>query len=182
MCVCIVAKLCPTLYCDPMDCSPPGSSVHGILQARTLEWVVIFFSRGSSRPRDRTHVSGLAVDSLPVSHSLISYCQPTPSPSPTTSRETSQGSHWGAAPRGVTGTHFLIRGYGWGQIQPLTPTTHLPSDVLHPIPLRNPVWKGHCLLEQGPEHKSKGWDIHVGRESPLADSKAEIPKAAISAA
>ena len=37
---------------DPMDCSPPGSSVHGILQARTLEWIAIPFSRGSSRPRD----------------------------------------------------------------------------------------------------------------------------------
>ena len=42
---------CPTL-CDPMDCSPPGSSVYGILQARILEWVAISFSRGFSRPRD----------------------------------------------------------------------------------------------------------------------------------
>ena len=42
---------CPTL-CDPMDCSLPGSSVHGTLQARTLEWVAISSSRGSSRPRD----------------------------------------------------------------------------------------------------------------------------------
>ena len=49
-------QLCPTL-CDPMDCSPPGSSVHGILQARILEWVAIFSSRGSSQPRDRTHAS-----------------------------------------------------------------------------------------------------------------------------
>ena len=40
--------------CNPMDCSPPASSVHGILQARTLEWVVISFSRGSSWPRDWT--------------------------------------------------------------------------------------------------------------------------------
>ena len=40
-----------------MDCSPPGSSVHGILQARILEWVAISFSRGSSQPRDRTQVS-----------------------------------------------------------------------------------------------------------------------------
>ena len=40
-----------------MDCSPPGSSVHGISQARILEWVAVAFSRGSSRPRDRTHVS-----------------------------------------------------------------------------------------------------------------------------
>ena len=43
--------------CDPTDCSPPGSSVHGILQARILEWVAIPFSRASSRPRDRTRVS-----------------------------------------------------------------------------------------------------------------------------
>ena len=42
-----VAQLCPTL-CDPMDCSLPGSSVHGILQTRVLEWVAISFFRGSS--------------------------------------------------------------------------------------------------------------------------------------
>ena len=51
-----VAQSCLTL-CDPMDCSLPGSSVHGILQARVLEWVAISFSRGSSQPRDRTQVS-----------------------------------------------------------------------------------------------------------------------------
>ena len=51
-----VAQSCPTL-CYPMDCSLPGSSVHGIFQARILEWVAISFSRGSSRPRDRTRVS-----------------------------------------------------------------------------------------------------------------------------
>ena len=53
-------SVCPTL-CNPMDkCSPPGSSVHGILQARMLEWVAISFSRGSSRPRDQTQVSHIA--------------------------------------------------------------------------------------------------------------------------
>ena len=54
-----VAQPCPIL-CDPVDCSSPGSSVHGILQARILEWVAIPFSRGSSWPRDRTRVSCLA--------------------------------------------------------------------------------------------------------------------------
>ena len=49
-------QLCPTL-CNPMDCSLPGSSLHGILQARVLEWVAISFSRGSSQLRDRTGVS-----------------------------------------------------------------------------------------------------------------------------
>ena len=51
-----VAQLCLTLW-DPMDCSLPGSSVHGIFQARILEWVAIAFSRGSSRPRDWNRVS-----------------------------------------------------------------------------------------------------------------------------
>jgi len=46
--------VCPTL-CDPIDCSPPGSSVHGNLLARILEWVAISYSRGSSQPKDRTH-------------------------------------------------------------------------------------------------------------------------------
>ena len=54
-----VAQSCPTL-CDPVNYSPPGSSVHGVLQARILEWVAISFSRGSSPPRDRTQVSHIA--------------------------------------------------------------------------------------------------------------------------
>ena len=49
-------QLCPTL-CDSMDGSPPGSSVHGILQARIPEWAAISFSRGSSQPRDQTCIS-----------------------------------------------------------------------------------------------------------------------------
>ena len=53
------AKSCPS-SCDPMDCSLSGSSVHGILQGRTLEWVAIVFSRGSSWPRTRTQVSCIA--------------------------------------------------------------------------------------------------------------------------
>ena len=48
-----------------MNCSPAGSSVHGILQARILEWVAISFSRGSSQPRDRTLSPALQADSLP---------------------------------------------------------------------------------------------------------------------
>ena len=51
-----VAQLCLAL-CDPMDCSLPGSSVHGIFQAIVLEWIAISFCRGSSRPRDWTRVS-----------------------------------------------------------------------------------------------------------------------------
>ena len=50
VCVCLVAQLCPPL-CNPLDCSLPGSSVHGIVPARILEWVSISSSRGSSRSR-----------------------------------------------------------------------------------------------------------------------------------
>ena len=64
VCVCVLSRFssvqslqsCPNL-CDPIDCSLPGSSVHGILQARVLEWVATPSSRGSSRPRDRTLAS-----------------------------------------------------------------------------------------------------------------------------
>ena len=54
--LCLVTQSCPTL-CDPIDCSSWGPSVHGILQARILEWVATPSSRGSSQPRDRTQAS-----------------------------------------------------------------------------------------------------------------------------
>ena len=64
----LVAQSCPTL-CDPMDSNPPGSSVHGILQARILEGVAISSSRGSSPAGDQTHVASvscIAGNSLPT--------------------------------------------------------------------------------------------------------------------
>ena len=69
--LCSVHSLSHVQLCDPLDCSLPGSSVHGILQARILEWVAISYSRGSSQPRDRTYVSCLHLlhgqaDSLPL--------------------------------------------------------------------------------------------------------------------
>ena len=74
VCVCVAgwvgvrAQSCLTL-CDSMDCSPPGSSVHGVLQARILKWVATFCSRGFSRPRDpNCSLLDWQVDSLPLSH------------------------------------------------------------------------------------------------------------------
>ena len=55
-----VKSLSPVWLCDPVDCSPPGSSIHGILQASILEWVAISFSRGPFQPRDQTQVSDIA--------------------------------------------------------------------------------------------------------------------------
>ena len=63
--MCVFTKSYPAL-CDPLDCSPPGFSVHGISQARIQEWAAISFSRGSSQPRDRTWVSWIA--------GRLSYC------------------------------------------------------------------------------------------------------------
>ena len=66
---CMRAQLCPTL-CDPMDCSPSGSSVHGIFQARILHWLAISFSRGFSWLRDQTHVSGIFC----ISRQILYHC------------------------------------------------------------------------------------------------------------
>ena len=59
----LVAQLCPTLW-DPMDCSPPGSSVHGILQARILEWVAIPFAGDLPDPEVEPGSPALQADSL----------------------------------------------------------------------------------------------------------------------
>ena len=59
-----VTQLCPTL-CDPMDCRLPGSSVHGIFQARILEWTAISFPRGSSQPGIKFGSPTLWADALP---------------------------------------------------------------------------------------------------------------------
>ena len=68
-----IAQSCPTL-CDPMDCGLPGSSVHGIFQARILEWVAISFSRGSSTPRNQTWVSCMVGRHFTVWATREEYC------------------------------------------------------------------------------------------------------------
>ena len=55
--LCVLSTQSCLTLCNPLDCSPPGSSVHGILWARILEWVAMTSSRGSSRPRNRTPIS-----------------------------------------------------------------------------------------------------------------------------
>ena len=65
--LCACAQSCLTL-CSPMACSLPGSSAHGIFQARTLEWVAISSSRGTSQPKDQTHVSCLHVGRWILNH------------------------------------------------------------------------------------------------------------------
>ena len=69
VCVCVYTQSCLT-FCDPMNCSLTGSSVHGILQARILEWVAISFSRGSSPPKNRTLVSYVSCIGRRILHPL----------------------------------------------------------------------------------------------------------------
>ena len=101
VCVCVRARMC----CDvlshsvvsdsaiPMNYSPAGSSVHGILQAAILEWVTISFSRRSSQPRGRTHVSHSAGVFLP-SEPPGKHPPRTPPPHPTQSWNTGKLRSW----------------------------------------------------------------------------------------
>ena len=79
MCACMRSHSSFPILCDPMDCSLPGSSVHGILQAWILEWVAMPSSRGSSWPRDRTHVSYISCIGRQVLYHCSTgkqYCSP----------------------------------------------------------------------------------------------------------
>ena len=86
VCMCSVAQACPTL-CDPMDCSPPGSSRHEILQARLLEWGAMP-SRGSSQPKDITRVccaaGGFFTAELPGKPPEWQHTPSSPKPEPPT--------------------------------------------------------------------------------------------------
>ena len=115
---------CPALY-DSVDCSPPGSTVHGIAQARILEWVAISFSRESSRPRDRTQGlnPGLLhwqVDSLPLSHqrspTLCLYAHTIPPSNPADWR------------KGIYFIHYCIPAPRTGTVSP-APTVFLRRSV-----------------------------------------------------
>ena len=71
-CVCVCAQSCQTL-CDPMDCSPPGSSVCGIFQAGILEQVAISFSRGSFQPRNRTQVCFVSCTNIGILYRCVTW-------------------------------------------------------------------------------------------------------------
>ena len=99
LCCCLVAQSCLTLS-DPMDCSPPASSLHEMSSARILEWVAIFFSRGSSWPRDWTWVSYFSQFSRSVvsdslwPHGLQHASPPCPSPTPRVYSNSCPLSQW----------------------------------------------------------------------------------------
>ena len=73
VCVCVCILSLVWLFRDPMNCKPPGSSVHGIFQAKILEWVAIFYSRGFSWPRDWTCVSCISCVSW-IGRQILYHC------------------------------------------------------------------------------------------------------------
>ena len=108
----LVTQSCLTL-CDPMDCSPPGSSVHGISQARILEWVTFPFSRGSSQPRDWTWVSTLLADSLPSEYQGC--------------KEADTTGHWEAIKNAIL--YFSLPGAGFADSSPqFSPDMSFPGE------------------------------------------------------
>ena len=100
----LVTQLCLTL-CNPMECSPQGSSVHGISQARMLEWVAISSSRGSSQPRARTRSPTLKADSL------LSEPPGKPSQNQGSHSKHSTASHVGRLTSQIDTGHRLVQGH-----------------------------------------------------------------------
>ena len=130
--LCLVSQLCLTL-CYPMDCSPTGSSVHGIFWARILEWVAISFSNWSSRPRDPISISCVSCMaggffSSEPSASLKEYWSGLPCPPP---------GHFpnpGIEPRSIVWTTGKPKNTGVGSLSILQgtfPTHKLNRGLLH---------------------------------------------------
>ena len=149
MCVCVHAQSCPSL-CDPMDCSPPGSSVHGISQARILEWVAISCFRGSSWPTDWIQVSCLGRQILHCLRYLESVRIGVIGP-----KKSQEGQHlsphsWWGLPAALPGQIELAT-LDCSHFSPLKPHS-MGSEVWH---LRK-VWPGysHWCLRTAP-----GWDF-----------------------
>ena len=94
LCACSVAQSYLTL-CDPLDCSTPGFSVHGILQARILAWIAMPSSRGSSRVRDRTCVSCISSVGRQVLYHCATWEAPLPASFPSVYPSFSIGPWWG---------------------------------------------------------------------------------------
>ena len=166
--MCSVAGWYPTLW-EPIDCRPPGSSVHGILQARILEWVVIPFVRGSSWPRDRTPASSISFTGrwilyhwgllLLFSHSVVHDSWRSPGlqharpPCPSLFRSSPKFKFWSPA-----GGIFLM-------IPCATRSKGKPEDKVCGIPLcplilarectgAGALWAGLCLRRVLPAGKS----------------------------
>ena len=118
------AQSCLTL-CHPMDCSPPGSSDHGIFQARILEWVAMPSSRGCSKPRDRTRVSSTAGKFFTILATREALWMGTPSPDPgrpsySSTKPSTPKEQWTLWARRALKSHLVSKSPGAG-----VPTSYL---------------------------------------------------------
>ena len=153
--VCVYTQSCQIL-CDPIDCSPPGSSVHGIFQVRILDWVAISYSRGSSQPRDQTHIScvsciGRQILYYPPPGKLTGLLASSMEASLTCSGSTSQvgegraARHWPSSPtalsqhRAATHSDFLPQADGGQDSLHALSTSNLPDQGLCSLVLEGPV-------------------------------------------
>ena len=169
LCGSVHAQSCLTL-CNLMDCSPPGSSVHGIFQARTLEWVAISFSRGSSQLRDQTLVSCISCTARwilypSLCHMRVSFCgydglnpwplvfnsifSPSPHPEAGDGAENSSllikpGSFWWPLPSWSWCTWSFSLAYGVILITPEMP--RILETPLSGIGIKEHIWEQKMLL------------------------------------
>ena len=147
-----VAQSCLTL-CDPIDCNLPGSSIHGILQARILEWVAVSFSRGFSWPRDRTWVSFIA-------GRFFSVRATRPCHWPCLSVPPGEGSslQW-VMSRKAKGPGLLPRGTGLREGQPRVSSAGLQFLLGVCLRTQHPAFSdGLCLTEGVETARPDGWE------------------------
>ena len=107
-----VTQSCPTL-CHPMDCSLPGSSIHGIFQARILEWVAISFSRRSSRPRHWTQVSHIVGRRFTIWATRKSWWKRSSGRKRRCLQRSQLGLPWATLRRGCEFGHLVGCGFRW---------------------------------------------------------------------
>ena len=141
--------MCPIL-CDPMDCSLPGSSLHGILQARVQEWVAISFSRGSSQPRNRTQVSCIVSKTL---YHLSHHGSPKVK---SLSRVRLFATPWTVAHQAPPSMGFSRREY-WSGV-PFPSLGDLPDPGIEP---RSPALQAEALTSEPPGKQTKPQNIDL---------------------
>ena len=166
----LVAQSCPTL-CDPMDCSQPDSSVHGILPARILEWVAISSSRGSSRPRNQTHSSCISMSILyhwAASEALYSFQF---SSVQSFSRVRLFATPWIAARQASLSITISRSSLELTFMESVMPSSHLilchPLSLLPPIPPSIRVFSNESTLcMRWPKYWSFSFSIIPSKEDP----------------
>ena len=132
-CCLVVSRV--QLFCNPMDCSPPGSSVHGISRTRILEWVAISFPRGSSQPRDWTCVS---CNGKQILYHWATYCVAKP-------------GQWEQRRKPPTSVFLSGEFHGQRSLVSYTPWDHIESDMTEWLTFHFSFhylsgWKYPCLF------------------------------------